>query len=84
MKRGARRQGRAWFDKGTVKEERAARLEDEVEAGHLVDDERLEPEEEHGQVVHPLQHGRDRRDVHQVAREQQAQQQHLPNQAPIR
>ena len=54
-----------------------AHRKEQVDAGHFVDDEGLKAKEEDGEVVHPLQHGRHRRNVHQVAREQQAQQQHL-------
>ena len=62
---------------GCLRRLRKAHLEDQVEAGHLVNDEPLKAEEEDREVVHPLQHRRHGRYVHQVAREQEAQQQHL-------
>ncbi len=55
--------------------------EDEVDAGHLIDNEGLKAEEEDAEVVHPLQHRRHSCNIHQVAREKQTQQQHLQRHA---
>lgn len=49
----------------------------EADAGHLVDNQALKAEEEDAEVMHPLQHRGDSRNVDQVSSEEQTQQQNL-------
>ena len=66
-----------WQEKEGAGHRIAAHRKEQVDAGHFIDDEGLKAKEEDREVVHPLQHGRHCRDVHQIAREEQTQQQHL-------